>query len=84
MRLDQVCALLAGAWLLAASLTAQTKPGDKTNGQRLYVKNGCFECHGYQGQGGLPGPRLSKTKLTVAAFTAFVRNPAPSGMPRLM
>ena len=29
----------------------------------------------------LAGPRLAQTKLPVAAFTAFVRNPPPSGMP---
>jgi mono/diheme cytochrome c family protein len=33
------------------------------------------------GQGGLNGPRLAQTRLTLPAFTAYVRNPPPSGMP---
>jgi ubiquinol-cytochrome c reductase cytochrome c subunit len=66
---------------MSSAIWAQTNVGDKKNGERLYVKNGCFQCHGYQGQGGLAGARLAQTKLTVAAFTAFVRNPPSGGMP---
>lgn len=73
--------LFTMAVLLAAALAAQTTPADKKNGERLYVKNGCFQCHGYQGQGGLNGARLAQTKLTVAAFTVFVRHPPSGGMP---
>ena len=29
----------------------------------------------------MAGPRLAQTKLTLAAFTAYVRNPAPGSMP---
>jgi len=71
---------------LAAAALAQTKPaeskaGDAQNGKRLFVRNGCYQCHGYVGQGGQGGARLAQTKLSVAAFTAYVRNPAPGGMP---
>ena len=64
-----------------AAATAQTKPGDPDNGKRLYLKNGCYQCHGQSGQGGLAGARLAQTKLAQAAFVAYVRNPAPGGMP---
>jgi ubiquinol-cytochrome c reductase cytochrome c subunit len=74
----KLCAIAA---LLVAALIAQTTPGDRRNGERLYMKNGCFQCHGYQGQGGLAGARLSQTKITLTAFTAFVRNPPSGGMP---
>lgn len=47
-------------------------------GKRLFLKNGCYQCHG---QSGLAGARLSQIKLSQAAFTAYVRNPPPSGMP---
>jgi mono/diheme cytochrome c family protein len=60
---------------------AQTKTGDAANGKRLYLKNGCYQCHGQSGQGGLAGARLAQTKLAQAAFIAYVRNPAPGGMP---
>jgi mono/diheme cytochrome c family protein len=64
-----------------AAATAQTKPGGAENGKRLYLKNGCYQCHGQSGQGGLAGARLAQTKLAQAAFVAYVRNPAPGGMP---
>ena len=64
-----------------AAATAQTKPGNAENGKRLYLKNGCYQCHGQSGQGGLAGTRLAQTKLAQAAFFAYVRNPAPGGMP---
>ena len=69
-------AILALAFICSAQTTSGTE-----NGKRLYLRNGCYQCHGYGGQGGLAGPRLAQTKLTVAGFTAFVRNPPPSGMP---
>src|SRR5580704_7691420 len=76
---------LAIGALLAAFTSAQNKPGDvkndAKNGERLYLKNGCFQCHGYAGQGGLNGARLAQTKLTAPGFTAFVRNPPSGGMP---
>jgi mono/diheme cytochrome c family protein len=71
--------------LAAASVFAQTKSGAPStgveNGKHLFLRNGCYQCHGYGGQGGTAGARLAQTKLTVAAFTAYVRNPAPGGMP---
>jgi mono/diheme cytochrome c family protein len=72
------------SWVLilcCAAAAAQTKPGDADNGKRLYLKNGCYQCHGQSGQGGLAGARLAQTKLAQAAFIAYVRNPAPGGMP---
>jgi mono/diheme cytochrome c family protein len=55
--------------------------GNADNGKRLFLKNGCYQCHGYGGQGGAAGARLAQTKLTLPAFTAYVRNPRPGGMP---
>ena len=69
--------LLAIAALVALSVLG----ADTKNGERLYVKNGCFQCHGYQGQGGLAGARLAQTRFNVQSFTAYVRNPPSGGMP---
>jgi len=66
---------------ITAFALAQTKPGDVENGKRIFMRNGCYQCHGTVGQGGLAGARLAQTKLTVAGFTAYVRNPAPGNMP---
>jgi mono/diheme cytochrome c family protein len=65
----------------AAAAFAQTKAGDTASGKRLFERNGCYQCHGWMGQGGTAGPRLSQTKHTQASFTAFVRNPPSGGMP---
>ena len=67
--------------LLTLTAFAQTKTGDSANGKRLFMRNGCYQCHGTVGQGGLAGPRLAQTKLTLPAFTSYVRNPRPSNMP---
>ena len=67
--------------MFSAAALAQTKPGDAANGKRLFLRDGCYQCHGYAGQGGLAGARLAQTALTQAAFIAFVRNPRPGGMP---
>ena len=65
----------------AIAAIAQTKPGDTTNGKRLFERNGCYQCHGWVGQGGTAGARLAQTRLPLIAFTAYVRNPASGGMP---
>jgi mono/diheme cytochrome c family protein len=72
---------LLASLTLAISLQAQTKPGDIENGKKLFEKFDCYQCHGWQGQGGLAGARLSQTRLPQAAFLAFVRNPPSGGMP---
>lgn len=66
---------LAAAIAVALPALAQ----DAANGQRLFMKNGCYECHGTVGQGGT-GPRLAPKPLAAPALTAYVRKPA-GGMP---
>ena len=61
----------------AACLSAQ----NKDNGKRLFEAKACYECHGWQGQGGLAGPRLAQTKLNLLGFRNTLRNPPPSNMP---
>jgi ubiquinol-cytochrome c reductase cytochrome c subunit len=56
----------------AAALAAQ----DADNGKKLFAKFGCYECHGYVGQGGSAGARVAKTSLSAERFTAYVRHPA--------
>src|SRR6185312_232360 len=56
------------------ALLAQAPAGNVENGKRLFVKAGCYECHGYAGQGGA-GVRLAPKVLPAAAFIAYVRHP---------
>lgn len=47
------------------------------NGRRAFVQHGCWECHGFEGQGSTAtsgGKVIADTKLPLDAFTAFVRN----------
>jgi ubiquinol-cytochrome c reductase cytochrome c subunit len=52
-----IAAMLAVAVIGAAA--AQDVPtGNVANGKALYVSTGCYQCHGYVGQGGGAGPKL--------------------------
>jgi len=54
--------------------SAVTNP---SNGQRLFVKDGCYECHGYLGQGSTStgGTRLGPPQIPLSAFVSYVREP---------
>ncbi len=46
------------ALAISAAFCAQTSKGaDGENGKKLFGSVGCYECHGYLGQGGTTGPR---------------------------
>ena len=44
-------------------------------GAALYRKNGCYECHVNDAQGGPQGPRLGPNPIPLPRFVAYVRNP---------
>jgi mono/diheme cytochrome c family protein len=56
----------------AKSEAAET--GDAVRGKKLYVSDGCYECHGYYGQGS-PGPRLAPNPVPMSDFTDELRQP---------
>jgi len=61
---------------LAAALsfaTAAAAEPSATNGRVLFAKVGCYQCHGYQGQGGAAGPRIAPDPRPFDALAAFVR-----------
>jgi mono/diheme cytochrome c family protein len=43
-------------------------------GKGLFVKNGCWQCHGTVGQGGVAGPKLAPEPMPLEAMANFVRN----------
>jgi mono/diheme cytochrome c family protein len=67
--------------LCAAFFAAQAQdapPGDAAAGKRVYLKDGCFTCHGRAGQGGAyngPAPILAHTALPFDGFKNQLRNP---------
>ena len=48
--------------------------GDVAHGKKIYVAYGCWQCHGYQGQGGA-GPKLAPTPLPYEAVSRQLRKP---------
>jgi mono/diheme cytochrome c family protein len=75
---------VATAALAAAGIAvAQTAAGDADNGKRVFLADGCFECHGRAGQGGAmnyPTPAIAQLEMPVESFVAFLRD-APRDMP---
>jgi mono/diheme cytochrome c family protein len=75
---------VATAALAAAGIAmAQTAAGDAGNGKRVFLADGCFECHGRAGQGGAmnyPTPAIAQLEMPVESFVAFLRD-APRDMP---
>jgi mono/diheme cytochrome c family protein len=64
---------LAAALLLAA-LPFAAHAADPQKGKIAFEKNGCWQCHGYQGQGGIAGKTLAPKPMPFEAFNVFVRN----------
>jgi len=77
--------VIAAFVLVAAlSLSAQTpqRPansapaGNAEAGKKLFVADGCYQCHGYEAQeSSAPGPRLGPRPIAFAAFSRYVRQP---------
>ncbi|HUI78916.1 MAG TPA: cytochrome c [Bryobacteraceae bacterium] len=62
--------------LLAAGIASAQPAGNADNGKKLFSSKGCWECHGYAGQGGRDGARIAATSLTEQAFIRYVRKPS--------
>jgi len=60
--------------------TAAHAAGNAEKGKTTFVQNGCWQCHGYQGQGGVTGPKLAPNPMPFEAMNVFVRN-TNRGMP---
>lgn len=72
---------------LAVSLSGQSgtaapaqKPpaapkGNAENGKKIFTGYGCYQCHGYEAQGGAAGPRLGPRPIVFATFSRYLRQP---------
>jgi mono/diheme cytochrome c family protein len=74
--------LFAMAAFVGVALQAQNAApvGNAENGKKLWIKNNCYSCHGYDGHGGA-GVKLAPKPIAVQAFIAIVRRPPGSNMP---
>src|SRR5438105_11623998 len=71
---------LAAFSIIAAPQNGAAPSGNVANGKVLFTKIGCFQCHGYAGQGGRAGARIVPTDLKVQDLIRYVRRP-PGDMP---
>jgi len=62
--------------VLAAAQSASS--GNADSGKRLFLRDGCWECHGFAGQGGRDGARIGATSLTLQGVIRYVRRPTGS------
>jgi mono/diheme cytochrome c family protein len=87
MRIPQLVACLLAATLVprpALVAQAPTTPARQSSvpaatvdeGRKLYASYGCYQCHGYEGQGSsATGPRIGPRPLPLASFSKYVRRP---------
>ncbi len=73
MRILVVVACLAFAHAAHAA-------GSAEKGKAAFVQHGCWQCHGFVGQGGVTGPKLAPNPMPLEAMSVFVRN-TRGGMP---
>jgi mono/diheme cytochrome c family protein len=68
------------AGLVAQVSAQQASPGNPEKGRQVFLKDGCYSCHGYDGHGGV-APKLAPRPIPTVAFIAIVRHPPASAMP---
>jgi ubiquinol-cytochrome c reductase cytochrome c subunit len=80
MRLLSLRAAVAVAVTIVVTAPAWAE-GDAVKGRDIYVKKGCWSCHGYNGQGAVSGPKIAPDPMPLDALIAFLRNAASTRMP---
>jgi len=77
LRASIVIAFCGGMLALPLPAVSQSAPaGNAEAGRQLFVRKGCYQCHGREGQGApITGPRLGPNPLPLAAFLRAVRSP---------
>jgi ubiquinol-cytochrome c reductase cytochrome c subunit len=71
---------IVGPATFAAILLLAQVPGASSamaasaeKGKIAFARHGCWQCHGYEGQGGVTGKRLAPDPLPFETLSAFVR-----------
>ncbi|HKM87702.1 MAG TPA: cytochrome c, partial [Xanthobacteraceae bacterium] len=64
-----LAALAAGLFLGQGDAIAASAE----NGKQVFMRAGCWQCHGTLGQGGVAGPKLAPDPLPFDALSSFVR-----------
>jgi len=73
MKIIQTLARLAvAATLFAIQPSVHAQSAEE--GKAAYIANGCWQCHGFVGQGGIAGAKLAPDPKPLEYIAAFVRN----------
>lgn len=76
-----VAGVVGGALFAPAARSWAAPPAvplaqDATHGSELFVTYGCYQCHGFLGQGAQPtGPRLAPNPIAFQRFVGIVYDP---------
>lgn len=82
MRWAGVLILAAGLFALPIARAQQASDappaGNAENGKKLFMSDGCYECHGRMGQGAAQtgAARIGPPQLSFEGFQSYVRKPA--------
>jgi mono/diheme cytochrome c family protein len=71
MRFITMTAAAAAALLVCQGSASAASP---EKGKIAFEKNGCWQCHGFQGQGAVTGPKLAPDPLPFEGLAGFVRS----------
>jgi mono/diheme cytochrome c family protein len=63
-----LAAFAAGVVVSGAASAASAEKGKSE-----FLRHGCWQCHGYAGQGGVTGPRLAPNPIPFETLSNFVR-----------
>lgn len=61
--------------------TGSASAGDATRGKQIFDRVGCWQCHGYEGQGANTGPKLAPDPMDMEALKSFLRAASATSMP---
>jgi len=68
-------AIFALAITAAAAAQTAAPAGNAQTGKKLFAADGCYQCHGYEAQGGSAGARLAPRPIAYAQVLKYVRHP---------
>jgi len=56
---------------------ANAPAGNAESGKRIFLKDGCYQCHGREGQGSsMTGPRIAPNPPPLEVILSYVRKPS--------
>ena len=76
MRLVQVSAAVAAVLMACIGGQGSALAASADKGKTAFIRNGCWQCHDYNGQGSVAtsnGKVIARTQLPLDAFMSFVR-----------